>query len=39
MVWFLGGKHKIEDATLERIATQTLTVTTRFKVSETNLRH
>jgi hypothetical protein len=39
MVWFLGGKHEIEGATPERTTTRTLTETTRFKVSETNLRH
>jgi hypothetical protein len=38
MVWFPGGKHEIEDATPERIAVRTLTETTGFKVSETNLR-
>jgi hypothetical protein len=38
MVWFPGGKHEIEDATPECIAARTLTETTGFKVSETNLR-
>jgi hypothetical protein len=38
MVWFPGGKHEIEDATLECTATRTLTKTIGFKVSETNLR-
>jgi hypothetical protein len=39
MVWFHGGKHDIEDANPKRIATRTLTETTRFNVSETNLRN
>jgi ADP-ribose pyrophosphatase YjhB (NUDIX family) len=39
MVWFLGGKQEIEDATPERTAARTLTETTGVKVSETNLRH
>jgi hypothetical protein len=38
MVWFHGGKHEIEDATPECTAARTLTETTEFKVSETNLR-
>jgi hypothetical protein len=38
LVWFHGGKQEIEDATPERTATRSLTETTRFKVSETNLR-
>jgi ADP-ribose pyrophosphatase YjhB (NUDIX family) len=39
MVWIPGGKHEIEDATLERTAARTLTETIGFKVNETNLRH
>jgi hypothetical protein len=38
MVWFFGGKHEIEDTTPEYTSTRTLTETTGFKVSETNLR-
>jgi hypothetical protein len=38
-VWFLGGKHEIEDATPGRRAAQAPTETTEFKVSETNLRN
>jgi hypothetical protein len=38
MAWFHGGKHEIEDATPECTAMRALTETTRFKVSETNLR-
>jgi hypothetical protein len=38
MVWFPGGKQEIEDATPECTTVRTLTETTGFKVSETNLR-
>jgi hypothetical protein len=38
MVWLPGGKQKIEDATPECTTVRALTETTRFKVSETNLR-
>jgi hypothetical protein len=38
MVWFLGGKHEIEDATPECKAVRALTETYGLKVSETNLR-
>jgi hypothetical protein len=39
MVWFHGRKQEIEDATPERTTTRTLTETTGFKASDTNLRH
>jgi hypothetical protein len=39
MVWFPGGKQDIEDANPKRTATRTLTETTRFNVSETNLHN
>jgi hypothetical protein len=38
MVLFPGDKHEIEDATPECTAMRALPKTTRFKVSETNLR-
>jgi hypothetical protein len=38
MVWFLGGKLEIEDATPECTGARAFTETPGFKVSETNLR-
>jgi hypothetical protein len=38
MVWFLGGKQEIEDATPECRALRALTETIGLKVCETNLR-
>jgi hypothetical protein len=37
MVWFLGGKQEIGDATPECTTSRTLTKRVGFKVSETNL--
>jgi hypothetical protein len=36
-VWFPGRKHEIKDVTHKRTAAPTLTETTRFKLSKTNL--